>query len=1040
MQRQPATSTLRQTVRKACSRFWLTLLAVAVTGLPLLIASPAQAVTDQQSTVCPANAVGLRPGDNLQNVVNAQPAGATFCFAAGTYQNQSIRPRSGDVYIGQPGAVMDGGGSTRFAFKGIFEPNSRNPIKNVTIRGLTIQRYASQSSIKGFISPEGAVEGSEGWIIENNVIQNNVNGISLGNANWAFADGAIVRNNKILNNSEVGLEVNGSNILFEGNELAGNGWSLNDQDRTWAGGGSKFTDQPIWADLTFKTTVARTRTANDHLIIRNNHVHDNVGIGLWLDVYNQNAIVENNLVENNYGSGIMDELSNGTIIRNNTVRNNRKGNGIGGLWGGGEILIANSQRGDVTGNTLTVSGSGRAVVMIYETYRSQWPSRDYYVHHNTIRFQNTPQYASDGNPLAGILGGAGNDPFWTSNNRYDYNTYYVADANQKFWFWGQGYNWTGFKGRGHETNGLCFYGPSNTPCTAGQVGAPTATRVPPTATPIAPTGTRPAPTATGSVPSSGDGAPYRGQPLPIPGRIEAEDFNLGSNGSAYKDNTPGNAEGAVYRTDATDVDLKPSTYGGYALGWFEAGEWLNYSVNVTQAGYYDVVLFGGTFENARNVRLLVNGQDVSGAVAVPTTAAWGTFAQFSAPRVYLAAGPKTLRLANSTGFLDIDWIEFRAAGSTATTVPPTATSVPPTTVPPTTVPPTTVPPTSVPPTATSLPPQQGASVRAVLATGAIQPGGAGRVDVLLDNPQLAGGGGIRALEARCGIAPAGVVAGQVVTTGALFGPDPVMVNAGVQADNTWVYAVSQSGTNPAITASGVLFSFDLTALAPGSATLTCAISIIDASRATATLPFAADPITVAQVAPTSAPSATPTTQPSATPTTPPSATATTSPSATPAPTLTATATIVQRGQAQGRLDRSHGNADSIAVTVLSTDGGIVAAGVTAEDGSFTIADIPAGTYTIRAEAPGYLPAEGPLTIVGGQATEKAPLTLVAGYLVQKDEPSIDELDVVQLAASYGQAVPPAAESTDLNRDGAVNLPDLGALADNLRATGPTLWP
>jgi hypothetical protein len=126
--------------------------------------------------------------------------------------------------------------------------------------------------------------------------------------------------------------------------------------------------------------------------------------------------------------------------------------------------------------------------------------------------------------------------------------------------------------------------------------------------------------------------------------------------------------------------------------------------------------------------------------------------------------------------------------------------------------------------------------------------------------------------------------------------------------------------------------------------------------------------------------------------------------------------------------------------VLSTDGVVVAGTSTSADGNFTIPDLPAGTYSIRAEAPGYLPAEGPLTITGGQTTEKVPIALVAGYLVDKSEPCIDELDVVQLASTYGQTSPPVPSSNDLNGDGAVGLPDLSALAENLRTTGPTLWP
>src|SRR6185369_5993755 len=77
--------------------------------------------------------------------------------------------------------------------------------------------------------------------------------------------------------------------------------------------------------------------------------------------------------------------------------------------------------------------------------------------------------------------------------------------------------------------------------------------------------------------------PFLGKPAAIPGTIQAEDFDLGVEGVAYHDATPGNAGGA-YRQ--TGVDIEPSTEGGYDVGWTSPGEWLKYTVNVTSAGAY----------------------------------------------------------------------------------------------------------------------------------------------------------------------------------------------------------------------------------------------------------------------------------------------------------------------------------------------------------------------------------------------------------------------------------------------------------------------
>jgi len=76
----------------------------------------------------------------------------------------------------------------------------------------------------------------------------------------------------------------------------------------------------------------------------------------------------------------------------------------------------------------------------------------------------------------------------------------------------------------------------------------------------------------------GDPQPYR--PLAIPGTIQAEDYNLGGEGVAYHDSTPGN-EGGAYRHD--DVDIETGN-GVTNVGWIRNGEFLTYTANVTAAG------------------------------------------------------------------------------------------------------------------------------------------------------------------------------------------------------------------------------------------------------------------------------------------------------------------------------------------------------------------------------------------------------------------------------------------------------------------------
>lgn len=86
-------------------------------------------------------------------------------------------------------------------------------------------------------------------------------------------------------------------------------------------------------------------------------------------------------------------------------------------------------------------------------------------------------------------------------------------------------------------------------------------------------------------------SPYHGTPVVLPGRIEAEDFDTSPREEAYWDRDDSN-NGGAYRQ--TGVDIQDCLEGGYNLGWIETGEWLEYTVDVSEAGRYDIVCRTGS--------------------------------------------------------------------------------------------------------------------------------------------------------------------------------------------------------------------------------------------------------------------------------------------------------------------------------------------------------------------------------------------------------------------------------------------------------------
>lgn len=71
-------------------------------------------------------------------------------------------------------------------------------------------------------------------------------------------------------------------------------------------------------------------------------------------------------------------------------------------------------------------------------------------------------------------------------------------------------------------------------------------------------------------------------PHPIPGRVEAEDYDTGDSGVAYRDTTRGNAGGA-YRQNDVDIERGGSNYN---IGWVKSSEWLEYTLTIGRSGTY----------------------------------------------------------------------------------------------------------------------------------------------------------------------------------------------------------------------------------------------------------------------------------------------------------------------------------------------------------------------------------------------------------------------------------------------------------------------
>lgn len=116
-------------------------------------------------------------------------------------------------------------------------------------------------------------------------------------------------------------------------------------------------------------------------------------------------------------------------------------------------------------------------------------------------------------------------------------------------------------------------------------------------------------------------SPFSGFPATIPGIIEAEDFDNGGEGLAYHDLDPRNIPGE-YREDV-GVDIYDRLGEGYHIGNMLPGEWMEYSVNVSEADTFQLVaylaspFYGGKFKvDVGNVH--------TGTLLAPNSSSWLT--------------------------------------------------------------------------------------------------------------------------------------------------------------------------------------------------------------------------------------------------------------------------------------------------------------------------------------------------------------------------------------------------------------------------------
>jgi hypothetical protein len=153
--------------------------------------------------------------------------------------------------------------------------------------------------------------------------------------------------------------------------------------------------------------------------------------------------------------------------------------------------------------------------------------------------------------------------------------------------------------------------------------------------------------------------PFPGSAHIIPGKIEAEDYDLGGQTISFLDSDTTN-HGSIYRDDAVDIQSSADNDEGYNVGWIESGEWLEYTFNTDTSCVMDIQFRIACTDPGEKIRITLNNQNI-GSVTLPDTYGWQNWETILHKDIAIPKGENQLiRLEFLESGFNINWMNFIA--------------------------------------------------------------------------------------------------------------------------------------------------------------------------------------------------------------------------------------------------------------------------------------------------------------------------------------------------------------------------------------------
>ncbi|MCQ2053783.1 MAG: DUF4981 domain-containing protein [Fibrobacter sp.] len=149
----------------------------------------------------------------------------------------------------------------------------------------------------------------------------------------------------------------------------------------------------------------------------------------------------------------------------------------------------------------------------------------------------------------------------------------------------------------------------------------------------------------------------------VPGQIEMENFDKGGEGLSYHDDETANQGGAYRAEDGVDVvglgcDEANANCKGYAVGYTTNGEWMQYTIDVKDAGDYLFRANVASGLEGSSFKLYIDGKAVTDTIKIPAGEDWDTYGTVDGTIGNLTKGSHVLKVEITGAYANIDWIRI----------------------------------------------------------------------------------------------------------------------------------------------------------------------------------------------------------------------------------------------------------------------------------------------------------------------------------------------------------------------------------------------